>query len=324
MKKIKIGNIEIEKTAALAPMASVADKAYRYMCKKFGASYVVGEMASAKGMFYSDRKTAELLEVTDFEYPMAVQIFGDEPKYMAYAAEKTLQYKPAIIDINMGCPVPKVAGNGCGSALMKNPKLAGEIVKAVVNSVDIPVTVKFRKGWDDNNVNAVEFAKIMEQNGASAVVVHGRTREQMYRLPIDIDIIKQVKQNVSIPVIGNGGIVDVKTAVEMYDKTGCDLIMIGQGTYGKPWIFNQIKTYLETGEILSEPNLKQRFEIMLEHIKLICEFKGEYVGMKEARKHTAWYLKGLHSAARFRKACEELNKFEDVENLVKVVLQENE
>lgn len=319
IKKIKIGKIKIEKTASLAPMASVADHAYRLMCKKFGASYVVGEMASSKGLYYSDKKTHELLTVTKDEYPMAIQLFGDDKDFMAKAAVTASKYNPQIIDINMGCPVPKVAGNGCGSALMKTPELAAEIVYAMTKATDIPITVKIRKGWDDNSVNAVSFAKLMEQAGASAITMHGRTKQQMYKPPVDIDIIKAVKDALTIPVIGNGGINSAKDAKEMYEKTGCDLVMIGQATYGRPWIFKEIKHYFLTGELLDEPSLDEKLDIMLEHISLIVKFKGEKMGMREARKHAAWYIKGTNGAASFRNACGALKTFEDLKLLVKQV-----
>lgn len=317
MQKIKIGNIEIEKTACLAPMASVADRAYRYMCKRYGASYLVSEMASSKGLCYSDKKTNELLTITDYEYPMAIQLFGDEPEYIARAVEIASKYNPQIIDINMGCPVPKVAGNGSGSALMKNPELASNIVKAAVNATDIPITVKIRKGWDSESVNAVEFAVLMEQSGASAIAVHGRTRQQMYKPPVDLDIIKAVKNAVKIPVIGNGGITTPQQAREMYDYTDCDLIMIGQGSYGRPWVFEQVSHYLNTGKLLDEPSLEQKLEVMLEHVEMIVKFKGEKMGMREARKHAAWYIKGSNGAAGFRHECGRLSTLDDLRELIK-------
>ncbi len=323
MQYINIGNIKIEKTAALAPMASVADRAYRYICKEFGASYMVSEMASSNGMYYSRKKTAELLTVTEFEHPMAVQLFGDNPQIMAIATKQAQEYKPQIIDINMGCPVPKVAGNGSGCALMRDPKKASEIVKAVVASTDLPVTVKFRKGWDDDNVNAVEFAKLMEQSGASAVTVHGRTRQQMYAPGVDIDIITRVKDAVSIPVIANGDIVDVESAVNMYEKTGCDLIMIARATYGNPWIFKQIREYMQSGKVLPPPDLQERLDVMLRHVKMICDFKGERVGMREARKNIGWYLKGLHGAAQYRVQANSFCEFLQLEELCKTILDNN-
>ncbi len=311
----------IKRTAALAPMASVADKAYRYMCKKYGASLVVGEMASAKGLCYSDRKTAELLSVTAAEFPMAIQLFGSEPEFMAKACKIAEQYEPQFIDINMGCPVPKVVSTGAGSALMKAPQLAADIVKACVDATAIPITVKIRKGFDDSCVNAVELAQMLEQAGASAITIHGRTRKQMYQPPVDIDIIRQVKQAVTIPVIGNGDITTPETAKQMYEKTGCDLIMVGRGSYGRPWIFEEIETYLETNTRLPEKSLDEKMEIMLEHISLICQFKGEKIAMREARKHAAWYLKGIPHAAKFRNLCSNLEVYADIQQLVKQVQQ---
>lgn len=320
IKKIKIGNIEIDQTAALAPMAGVADTAYRTVCKEYGASYVVSEMVSSKGICYSDKKTHALLTVTQGEYPMAIQLFGDEPDFLAKATLKALTFNPQIIDINMGCPVPKVAGNGSGSALMLKPELAYDIVRAMVEVSTVPITVKMRKGWDDDNVNAVEFASLMEKAGAAAICVHGRTRAQMYAMPVDLDIIKAVKQAVSIPVIGNGGIYTPQDAVMMYEQTGCDLVMVGQGSYGKPYIFKEIEYFIRTGELLPEPTVKERLDIMLYHIGKIVETKGESMGMREARKHAAWYIKGCENAAAFRHSCGKLSSFADLKLLVELVL----
>lgn len=321
IKTIKIGNVAIEQTAALAPMASVADRAYRMMAKKFGAAYMVGEMASAKGLCYSDRKTAELLECTPQERPMAVQLFGDEPAFMAQAVEKVRGYQPDIIDINMGCPVPKVVNGGAGSALLRDPRKAAEIVKAVAAVSNVPVTVKIRKGWDDKSVNAVEFAKRMEDAGAAAIAVHGRTRQEYYGPPADWDIIAQVKAAVSVPVIGNGDIIDGKTAAEMYRQTGCDLVMIGRGSYGRPWIFREVRAYLETGKELPPVSLEERLSVMQEHVELICRYNGEYGGMRIARKHAAWYLKGLRGAAAFRKDSSSLETLEDFYRLQEKIRQ---
>ncbi|MFQ8599538.1 MAG: tRNA dihydrouridine synthase [Oscillospiraceae bacterium] len=231
---VKIGNVAIEKTACLAPMAGVADRAFRLLCREYGASYVIGEMASAKGLTMSDRKTKELLEVTGEERPMAVQIFGDDPLVMAEAAVRCMDFSPDILDINMGCPAPKITSGGAGSALMKNPALAEAIIRAVVRAVPVPVTVKFRKGWDGDSANAVEFAKRAEAAGAAAICIHGRTRQQMYAPPVDLDCIREVKQAVRIPVIGNGDVNSVESAVRMYEQTGCDLVMIGRGALGHP------------------------------------------------------------------------------------------
>lgn len=318
---MKLGNLELKKHAALAPMAGVADTAFRLICKEFGASYLVGEMASSKGMHYGDRKTARLLGVQNEERPIAVQIFGDEPEIMAEAAVKAMAFQPDVIDINMGCPAPKVAGNGGGSALMKNPPLAGRITEAVVRAVPVPVTVKFRKGWDDEHVNAVEFARIMEESGAAAVTVHGRTRQQYYAPPVDLDILAAVKAAVSIPVIGNGGCTDIRSVVHMYEYTNCDLVMIGQGALGNPWIFRQVEAYLSAGQILPPPTVAERMEVMLRHIRLICDTKGEAQGMREARKHAAWYLKGMRGAAAFRRQSGGLHTFADAQALAREALE---
>ena len=324
MEYISIGGVQIEKTAALAPMASVADRAYRLMAKEYGAAYVVGEMASCKGLCYSDRKTAELLTVTPAERPMAVQLFGAEPEFMTGAVKIAEKYQPEIIDINAGCPMPKIVGGGAGSALMKTPKLFGELVKAAVEATEIPVTVKIRKGWDKDNVNAVEMAKIAEENGAAAIAVHGRTKEQLYSGTADWDIIRAVKQAVSIPVIGNGDVDSVEKCEEMYKYTGCDLVMIGRGSYGRPWLFGQIKDYYEGKPVRPEPDFEEKLVIMRRHIGLLVEDKGERVGMKEARRHASWYLKGMQGAARFRNLCGTMNTLDDLERLIEQIRAEQE
>ncbi|MBR6834739.1 MAG: tRNA dihydrouridine synthase DusB [Oscillospiraceae bacterium] len=314
MEYIKIGNVEIKKTAVLAPMASVADRAYRILNREFGASYTVSELISSKGLCYSDRKTEELCKITVKERPCALQLFGNEPEFMAKAVKIIEKYEPDIIDINMGCPVPKVAGNGSGAALMKDTALSAEIVRAVKAESKVPVTVKIRKGWDEDHVNAVEFAAAMEEAGADAVTVHGRTKNQMYSGKSDMNIIKEVKKAVSIPVIGNGDIASLDDALRMYDYTGCDLVMIGRATYGNPWLFKEIDAYFE-GKPFTPPDLETRLETMLYHLRLAMSDKPEHIAIQEARKHFAWYLTGMYGAASFRARCYSLSSYEDAVKL---------
>ncbi len=319
MEYIQIGQVKIEKTAALAPMASVADKAYRIMAKEFGAAYCVGEMASCKGLCYSDKKTAALLTVTESERPMAVQLFGAEPEFMYKAVKIAEQYKPDIIDINAGCPMPKIVTGGAGSALMKTPRLFGELIKAAVSATDIPVTVKIRKGWDDDHVNAVELARIAEQSGAAAIAVHGRTKEQLYSGKADWEIIKMVKQAVSIPVIGNGDVSSPEDCERMYEYTNCDLVMIGRGSYGRPWLFGQIRDYFGGKSVRPEPDLDEKLSIMRRHIALLVDDKGERTGMKEARRQAAWYIRGISGAAKFRNLFGNMNTLADLDYLIEQI-----
>lgn len=319
---MKIGNFQTTGIAALAPMAGVADRAFRELCVSYGAGYCVGEMASAKGLIMHDRKSAQLLEVTQPERPMAVQLFGSSPEIMAQAVEKALEYSPEAIDINMGCPTPKITGNGTGSALMKDPQLCGAIVEKVTAAAEeTPVTVKIRKGWDSGSVNAVEVAKICEQAGAKAITVHARTREQMYAPPADWDIIAQVKRAVSIPVIGNGDIFSAEDAMAMLEQTGCDMVMVGRAALGNPWIFAQINSLYEHERLLPGPGLTERMLVMRKHIGKLVEYKGEYIGMREARKHAAWYMRGLRGAAKLRGMCAELEKLEDLDGLIRLVME---
>lgn len=312
---MKIGNVEINGKAVLAPMAGVADRAFRELCVGYGASYVVSEMISSKGVSMGDRKSKQLSFISDIERPAAVQIFGSNPEIMAESIPMVMESKPEIIDINMGCPAPKIAGNGGGASLMKNPQLAEDIVRGVVKASPVPVTVKIRMGWDLDSVNAVELAKRAENAGAAAITVHGRTKSQMYAPPVNREIIAEVKRAVSIPVIGNGDITDGFSAAKMLEETNCDLVMVGRGALGRPWVFSQINAYLEHGRILPEPPVAERMRVMVNHIKTICEYKGEYVGLREARKHAAWYTKGLHGAAEYRREIGSLSSIEQLEEI---------
>jgi len=321
---MRIGNVEITGKAALAPMAGVADRAFRKICMDFGAACVIGEMVSAKGLTYGDRKSAELLELDQDVRPAAIQLFGDDPAIMAEAAQQTLAYRPDWIDINMGCPAPKIAGNHCGSALMREPELCRRIVQAVKEAVPVPVTAKIRKGYAKDEINAVEVARACEAGGADAITIHGRTRDQMYAPPVDWDIIRQVKQAVRIPVIGNGDVVDAKSAATLYEQTGCDLIMVGRGALGRPWIFQQIEAYLNHEAILPDPGIAQRMSILMKQVQLTAEYKGECVALLEARKHTAWYLNGMRGAAQLRREAGTLTTIEDLARLCARVIQMDE
>lgn len=323
MRILKIGHLAIRGFAALAPMAGVADRALRELCIEHGAAFTVGELVSSKGICLGDAKSAELLRCFDAERPFACQLFGSDPEIMAEAARRALRFEPDFIDINMGCPAPKVASNGGGSALMKDPRLAGQIVRAVVDAVDRPVTVKLRAGWDANNKNAVQVALHCEAAGAAAITVHGRTRDQMYAPPVDLSIIRDVKAAVKVPVIGNGDIVDGPSAKRMYEETGCDFAMVGRAATGAPWIFKQINAYLQTGEILPEPPLETRMELLLTQVRRMLRYKDPHNAILEARKHAAYYMRGLRGAAQLRRKCGAISSMEDVEAICAAALQAN-
>jgi tRNA-dihydrouridine synthase B len=316
MDNLNIGGVPLKSHAVLAPMAGVSDRAYRELCVRFGAAYCVSEMVSSKALSFNSKKSEELMEISDLERPCGIQIFGDDPKCMADAAKHALENKPDIIDINMGCPAPKISSNGSGSALMKNPRLCGEIVKAVTAVTDIPVTVKIRKGWDDDSVNAVEVAKICESAGAAAITVHGRTRQQYYKPPVDYDIIRAVRESVSVPVIANGDIDSAERAKEVMDITGCDLVMIGRATLGNPWIFSQINAYLENPNVkIHTPDLEERLGVMIEHIGKMVEYKGEHMAMLQARKLVVGYFKGVKGAAALRNEAGKIKTLDDLYEL---------
>ncbi len=316
MDNLNIGGVPLKSHAVLAPMAGVSDRAYRELCVRFGAAYCVSEMVSSKALSFNSKKSEELMEISDLERPCGIQIFGDDPKCMADAAKHALENKPDIIDINMGCPAPKISSNGSGSALMKNPRLCGEIVKAVTAVTDTPVTVKIRKGWDDDSVNAVDVAKICESAGAAAITVHGRTRQQYYKPPVDYDIIRAVRESVSVPVIANGDIDSAKRAKEVMDITGCDLVMIGRATLGNPWIFSQINAYLENPNVkIHTPDLEERLGVMIEHIGKMVEYKGEHMAMLQARKLVVGYFKGMKGAAALRNEAGKIKTLDDLYEL---------
>ena len=300
----------------LAPMAGVTDLPFRLLCKEQGAGLLCMEMVSAKAILYKNRNTESLLEIDPRENPVSLQLFGSDPEIISKIAHQ-IEDKPFdILDLNMGCPVPKIVNNGEGSALMKNPKLAGKIIRETVKAIDKPVTVKIRKGFDDEHINAVEMAKIAEDAGAAAVAVHGRTREQFYSGRADWDIIRQVKEAVSIPVIGNGDLLTAEDVIAMEAQTGCDGFMIARGAQGNPWIFRQILHYFETGRHLAKPTLEEVTQMILRHARMMLEFKGEYIGIREIRKHAAWYTAGYPNSARLRVAINNVESFEALEELL--------
>ena len=316
IKPLKIGSVTLPNNLILAPMAGVTDLPFRLLCKEQGAGLLCMEMVSAKAILYKNRNTESLLEIDPRENPVSLQLFGSDPEIISKIAHQ-IEDKPFdILDLNMGCPVPKIVNNGEGSALMKNPKLAGEIIRETVKAIDKPVTVKIRKGFDDEHINAVETAKIAEDAGAAAVAVHGRTREQFYSGRADWDIIRQVKEAVSIPVIGNGDLLTAEDVIAMEAQTGCDGFMIARGAQGNPWIFRQILHYFETGEHLAKPTLEEVTQMILRHARMMLEFKGEYIGIREIRKHAAWYTAGYPNSARLRVAINNVESFEALEELL--------
>lgn len=319
---MNIGNLKISGFAALAPMAGVADRAMREICREFGAAYTVGELTSAKGISLGDKKSASLLYCGEEERPYGSQIFGSDPETMALAAKSALSFKPDFIEINMGCPAPKVAGNGGGSALMRDIPLAGEIVKAVVRECSVPVTVKMRTGWDSDSINAPELAKVCEAEGASLITVHGRTRKQMYSPGVDYKTIAAVKKAVKIPVVGNGDVADGRSAKYMYEATACDFVAVGRAAQGNPFVFAEINAALSGKEYVL-PSLEQRLNVMLRQIELMHKYKDPHNAILESRKHTAWYMRGLEGAAALRRMCGEIKTMEDIYNICEIALERN-
>ena len=316
IKPLIIGNVTIPNNLILAPMAGVTDLPFRLLCKEQGAGLLCMEMVSAKAILYKNKNTEELMAIDKRELPVSLQLFGSDPDIVSQIAHQIEERPFDILDINMGCPVPKIVNNGEGSALMKNPRLAGEIIEKTVKAIQKPVTVKIRKGFDDTHVNAVEMAKIAEASGAAAIAVHGRTREQFYSGKADWDIIRQVKEAVSIPVIGNGDLLCAEDVVTMYEQTGCDGFMVGRGAQGNPWIFRQILHTFKTGEHLPKPTFTEVTEMMLRHARMMIEFKGEYTGMREIRKHGAWYTAGYPNSAKLRVMINEVETYEQLEKLL--------
>ena len=316
IKPLQIGNVTLPNNLILAPMAGVTDLPFRLLCKEQGAGLLCMEMVNAKAIMYKNRNTIDLLKIDERELPVSLQLFGSDPDIISSIAHEIEERPFDILDINMGCPVPKIVNNGEGSALMKNPKLAGEIIEKTAKAIQKPVTVKIRKGFDDDHINAVEMAKIAEASGAAAIAVHGRTREQYYSGKADWDIIRQVKEAVSIPVIGNGDLLTAEDVIAMQEQTGCDGFMIGRGAQGNPWIFRQVLHYFETGEHLPKPEFEEVVEMMLRHARMMLEFKGEYTGIREIRKHGAWYTAGYKNSAKLRVMINAVETYDELEALL--------
>lgn len=316
IKDLVIGNVKIKGNLILGPMAGVTDLPFRILCKEQGADLLYTEMISGKGILYKNKKTESLLSIEKEEKPIAVQIFGSDPYVLSETAKAIEDRDFDILDINMGCPVPKVANNGEGSALMAKPKLIGEIVSMVSKAIKKPVTIKIRKGFEEDNINAVEIAKIAEANGAAAIAVHGRTRQQYYSGKADWDIIKKVKEAVSIPVIGNGDVFSIEDAINISEQTGCDGIMIARGAKGNPWIFSQIKEYFNTEQIPQKPSIEEVIKMILEHASLAMEYKDEYTAMSQMRKHIGWYTSGYHESSKLRSKSNYIETYKDLEGLL--------
>jgi len=316
MNKLKIGNVELENNIILGPMAGVSDLPFRVICKEMGAGLVCTEMVSAKAIIYKNKNTEELLQTNEGEHPVSLQLFGSDPEAMGEAAKMIDDRKFEILDINMGCPVPKVVNNGDGSALMKKPALAGKVIEAVVKNSSRPVTVKIRRGFDEEHINAVEMARVAEASGASAVAVHGRTREQFYSGKADWNIIREVKEAVKIPVIGNGDLNSAEDVLRMKEQCGCDGFMVARGAQGNPWIFKEILYGLETGEKLERPSMDEIGDMILRHGRALIDYKGEYTGIREMRKHTAWYTTGLKNSSKLRGLINEVENYDDLVRLI--------
>lgn len=316
MPELQIGNVKLENDLILGPMAGVTDLPFRLLCKEQGAGLLCMEMVSAKGIMYNNKNTKFLLTIDERERPVSLQLFGSDPDIISEQAKRIEELPFDILDINMGCPVPKIVNNGDGSALMKNPLLAGEIIEKTARAIQKPVTVKIRKGFDEEHINAVEMAHIAQQSGAAAIAVHGRTREQYYSGKADWEIIRKVKEAVKIPVIGNGDVWTPQDAIDMRKQTGCDGVMIGRGAQGNPWIFKQILHYEQTGELLEKPSPQEVTEMILRHAKMQMEFKGEYTGMREIRKHAAWYTAGYKNSAKLRGKINETETYEELKELL--------